>query len=171
MGVLAPVLGFLGSTAGAVTVGAAGLGLTAYSQIQAAKAENKADEFNANMATTNAQVATMEATDAKVRGVEDEKKLRQEAEALKGRQRSAYAAAGVQVDEGSALDTLANTAMGAEDDALSLRVNAEREAWGHQVQSANYMASAELARMKRSNPYVGAAGGILSGASSLMGRV
>lgn len=174
MGILAPVIGglgaFFGSTAGAVSLGAAGIGLTAYSQIQQSRAENKAAEFNAEMSTNNAAVAAMEATDAKVRGGEEEKKLRQQTEELKGRQRAAYAASGVQVDEGSSLDSLANTAMYGEDDALTLRANSAREAWGHEVQSANYTSSAKLQRMSKSNPYLGAAGGILSGVSSLARR-
>jgi hypothetical protein len=173
MGILAPVIGgigsFLGTTAGA-TVAAAGIGLTAYSQIQQGRAENKAAEFNAEMSDNNAAVAAMEAEDAKTRGAEEEKKFRMQTEELKGRQRAAAAASGVMVDEGSALDSLANTAMYSEDDALTLRANTAREAWGHQVQAANYKSSAQLSRMSKSNPYLGAAGGILSGISAIKRR-
>lgn len=167
---VAATAGFLTSSAGAAALGAAGIGLTAYSQIQQSRAENKAADFNATMAENNAAVAAMEAQDSKVRGAEEEKKLRQQAEELKGRQRAAYAASGVMVDDGSALDSLANTAMYAEDDALTLRANTEREAWGHQVQAANYTSSAQLSRMSKSNPYLGAAGGILTGVSALKRR-
>lgn len=175
MGVLPLAIPLIGgmSTAGVIGTGlaAAGIGLAFKSQVDESKAQNKALDYQAAMNQQNAYLSQQQAADSTARGAEEEKRLRLQTEELKGRQRAAYAASGVMVDEGSSLDTLADTAMYGEDDALTLRANAAREAWGHNVAASNYTAQAQLNKMSKANPYVGAAGGLLTGTSSLLRRV
>jgi hypothetical protein len=168
MGILAaaPLAGKL-----AFGLGAAGLGIQAAGSIQQARAENKAAEYNAKLAEQNARMQDAQAQDAIVRGQEDERRQRLAVEKMKGDQRAGFAASGVVVDRDSALDALEETAYMGEQDALTIRANAAREAWGNQVQASNYRSQAKLQRKSKSNPYFGAAGGLLTGGSSLLGRI
>lgn len=107
----APALGLL--------VGAIGVGTQAYAAHQETKAQNRANEYNAQMLERNATISRQQAQDAQVRGDEEELRLRQRVGQLKGTQRSALAASGVQVDTGSAYDLLQDTTRAGELDALS----------------------------------------------------
>ena len=55
-------------------------------------------------------------------------------------------ASGFKVDEGSFGDVLEQTAATGELDALTIRSNALREAWGHRVEAANYRYQADAAQ-------------------------
>ena len=120
-------------------VGSMGMGglVTMGSTLMTAKA-------NSDMAKYQADVATMQAEDAIARGQLEEDRARRRAASFKGTQRSQLAASGVELDSGSASDLQADTAMLSELDALTIRNNAEREAWA-------YEARAGMADAKASN--------------------
>ena len=142
----------------AVMIGSAAFG--AYGQMQQA-------DYHSQVAKNNAIIADQQATDALKRGEEDERQHRLRVEALKGEQRSALAANGVILDDGSALDILADTAEQGELDALTIRNNAEREAYGHRVQAGNFRSEASAAK---SSGYMSAGSTLLSGASSVSSK-
>ena len=97
-------------------------------QKQAAAAKAQEYEYQAKIDDNNRKVALWKAQDAQDRGAKEEASLRTKVAALKGRQKSALAASGVEIGDGSALDILGDTAALGELDALTIRSNAEREA-------------------------------------------
>jgi hypothetical protein len=154
----------------ATPLGALGLGIKTFGQIKQARAENKALEYNAKLAEQNARLQEAQAQDAIVRGQEEERRKRVQIAQTISDQRAGYAASGVVVDRDSALNVAADTAYLGEQDALTIRANAAREAWGNQVQASSYRSQSKLLRRSKSNPYLGAAGSLLTGASSIAGR-
>lgn len=170
----------------AIGLAVGGFGLQAYGQHKAGqaaeaagKAERAASESEANLADFNANVATMQAKDAIERGGEAESAFRAKVRGLIGTQRAGYGASGVDVGYGSAVDVQADTAKLGELDALTIRTNAQREAWGFQVQAADLRTRAEIARrtgvyqeqagkMAATNADIAAAGTLVGGAGSLM---
>ncbi|WP_455153244.1 hypothetical protein [Bradyrhizobium cenepequi] len=81
---------------------------------------------------------------------------------------------GVDLSFGSPLDTLTDTAVLGELDALTIRTNANREAYDYKVQGVNARANANLDRMKadlaETGGYLKAAGTVLAGAGNSYAR-
>jgi len=130
----------LALTLGSTLLGAAG-------QVQQAKATAEANKYNAQVAEMNAQIADKQAKDAIERGKQEEQQKRLQTAQLEGRQRTAIAANGVDLTFGSPLDTIVDTAKMGEIDALNVRTNAYREAYGYKMQGTNQLANAKLDRM------------------------
>lgn len=105
----------------------------------------------------NARLAKQQAVDAQRRGSEEEQRQRSRVAAMKGAQRAKYAANGVLVDEGAALDTIEETAAIGEMDALTIRDNASREAWGYRSEAS----------IQRSAGTSGAMASLLTGAGKV----
>lgn len=121
----------------------------------------------------NAKLSERRAKDAEERGAREEQQKRLEIASLQGRQRAAMAANGVDLDFGSPLDTLIDTAYLGEIDALTIRRNAAHEAYDHRVDAVNGRADAALSRANASNTmlggYLNAAGTVLGGFGSAYG--
>ena len=153
-------------TLGSTVLGAAG-------QMQQAQATQAAANYNAQIGDMNARIAEQRADDAIDRGRTEEQRKRQEVAKLKGAQVAAMAANGVDVSFGSPLDTIVDTAVLGELDALTVRSNAHREAYDYRVDAANKRAGASLSRMQgesaRTGGYLNAAGTILTGAGRAYG--
>lgn len=138
--------------------------LTAASGIGAlgsAFGQYQAGQYNSDVARFNERIARMQARDAWERGLEAVGRHRQSVRKLIGSQRAALAAQGVDVNDGSALAVQQDTIALGEQDALTIRNNAAREAWGFRVQAAGYRSAAGMARREG---MFGAAGTILGGA-------
>ena len=146
---------------------------------EAGKRENEAAQSQAEIVDYNADVADVQAKDAIARGQEEEDRYRQGVRTLIGSQRAGFAAQGVDVTQGSAVDVVADTAYLGELDALTIETNAGREAWGYQVQAADLRKRAEVTRKTGINAekagssmgnaaYLQGAGTVLSGAGSLL---
>jgi hypothetical protein len=155
----------------ATTLMSAGLG--AAGQIQQGKAAKAASNQQANVADMNAKISSARARDAIDRGQQEEQEKRREVAQFQGRQQAAMAANGVDIGYGSALDTLVDTATFGELDALTVRSNAAREAYGHDVDSANKTADAQLSRMEgkgaKKAGYLAAGSTLLSAAGDAYG--
>ena len=111
------------------------------SGVMAAKGQQDAaaqQKYQGQVAANNVKIANQKAEDALVRGELDERKHRVQIAAMMGEQRGGAAARGVLVDEGSALDQVADTAAIGELEALTIRSNAEREALGFRQQAAAF---------------------------------
>jgi hypothetical protein len=150
----------------ALTLGASLLG--AAGQIQQGQAQAAASNYNAQVAEMNATLADRKARDALERGQLEEQNKRMEVAQLQGRQKAAMAANGVDLTFGSPLDTIVDTAVLGELDALTVRRNANREAYDYEVQGVNQRAGATLDRMNAKSAttgsYLAAAGTVLGGA-------
>lgn len=173
MAFMAPVLGAVGGTAGwfgtAVTLASTAASVySAYSNAQAAKqqaaydaavaqnnaiAQKQAAEYqaavtqnNAIAQDNNAKLALRQAEDALRRGQDEELALRQRVAQTRGTQTAALAARGIDVSSGSALGLISDTEYLGEIDALTIRDNAAREAWGHQRTAQDYRYGATTTR-------------------------
>ena len=113
---------------------------------EAGEAERRAADSQAELAEYNASVADLQAQDAVDRGAEEEGRFRQGVRAMIGSQRTGIAAAGVDVGFGSAVDVQADAAFLGELDALTIRTNAAREAWGYKVEAEDLRRRADIAR-------------------------
>lgn len=111
----------------------------------------EAANSQAELADYNAGVADLQAKDAIVRGAHDESRFREGVDQMVGQQRAGIAASGVDVNSGSAVDVQADTRHLGELDALTIRTNAAREAWGYQVQGQDLRRRAEITRKEGVN--------------------
>jgi hypothetical protein len=172
-------------TALSIGLAVAGMGIQAYGQHkagqaakEAGKAEKAASESQAELADFNASVAALQSTDAVERGEEQANRLRSQVRGAIGAQRAGIAAGNIDVGFGSAVDVQADAAYLGELDALTIRTNAAREAWGYQVQATDLRRRAEIARktgvyqeaagqQAARNANIAALGTIATGAGSL----
>ncbi len=152
MGAISGVLGIMGTVA------------SSSAQAQAIDAQNKANDYNAQVAMANAQLSAKQAQDAIDRGEEDVKTKAREIAQTIGTQKSTYLSSGVEL-AGSAVDTIADTAAWGEYDKQTIRDNADKEAWNYDMQAANYTNEANMLQAsKRSySPF----GSLLSGVTSV----
>jgi hypothetical protein len=164
----------------------AGLALSAYGQVRqgmaqrsAGDAAQRAAESEGERLDYNARVADMQAADAISRGQDEESRFRTQVRGLIGTQRAGFAGQGVDVNVGSAVDVQADTAALGEQDALTIRSDAQRAAWGFQQQATDMRLAADVARRggnyaasagraAATSSYIGAGGTVLGGAGSIM---
>jgi hypothetical protein len=99
----------------------------------------------------NARMAEMQAKDALKRGHEAEALSRQKTRKLIGSQRAAMAAQGIRLDFGSALDVQQEAADIGELDALTIKNNALREAFGFKSEALNATMQGRLASQSSVN--------------------
>ena len=122
------------------------MGITIGSTVASMLGGADQQENAAVLGRNNAKVLDTKAEDALKRGAVNETTQRQKAAGILGTQRVAMGASGFKVDEGSFGDVLEQTAATGELDALTIRSNAMREAWGHRVEAANYRYQADAAQ-------------------------
>jgi len=136
----------------------AGMIMNAIGQKRAGDAANELGEFNAG-------VAEAQAVDAVIIGAQQEENFRAGVRGLVGTQRAGFAGQNVDVGQGTPLDVSADTAFVGELDALQIRTNAARDAWGFAMQAENF-------RMGGTNAQTAsrfsAASTLLGGANSLI---
>lgn len=141
-------------------------------QHAAGAAAGRAAESQAQQYEFNAGIADLQAQDAAQRGLEEEQRFRTQVRGLIGTQRAGFAGQNVVVGDGSAADVQADSARLGELDAQQVRANAQREAWGFQVQADDLRMGAKVARQggqaARTAANWQAAGSVLSAGSSLL---
>lgn len=139
------------------------------SSIQQGNAASAAASYNAQVSRMNADIADKNARDAIERGKIEEQQKRSEIAYLTGKQRASMAANGVDLSFGSPLDTIVDTAMLGELDALTIRTNAAREAYNYKVSAENARSDANLslanAKSSKAGGYLSAFGTVLGGAA------
>ena len=133
-------------------------GIQMLSKLKSGSNQNKLAQFNA-------QVSEQQATDALMRGKDDEERFRQGVKTLIGSQRASFAGNNVDIASGSAADVQADAAFLGELDAQTIRTNAMREAWGYRQQAEEYRRGGQAAL---SAARWGAAETALSGTGSIL---
>jgi hypothetical protein len=140
------------------------------SQIKQGNAAKKAADASASAASDqadltdwNAKVADLQAADAVTRGAMEESRFREGVRTMIGKQRAGIAGGNIDVNTGSAVDVQADTANLGELDALTIRTNAARQAWGYQVQGQDLRRRAIITRKEGAN--IAAAGQVAQSAS------
>jgi hypothetical protein len=157
--------------AGAATAATiAGGVISAGGAIMQGQAQAKQAKYQSAVERNNATIAGWQAQDATQRGQIEEQRQRLATARLHGAQRAGMAANGVEVGAGSSLDVLMDTAQLGELDALTIRSNAEREAYGLRNQQSNLTAQSALTSMAGKNArtasYISAGSTLLSTAAT-----
>lgn len=124
----------------------AGTGMQAFGAYQTAQAQQASSRYQARVAENNAKIGEWQAQDALRRGEQAETDQRRKAAQIKGAQTASMAARGIDISTGSALNILSDTDYLGEIDALTIRDNAKREAWGHRVGAQNDTNNASMLR-------------------------
>jgi len=144
-----------------------GVGQKKQGNAMARAAESQAQQYD-----FNAGIADLQAQDAQQRGVEEEQRFRTQVRGLVGTQRTGFAGQNVVAGTGSAADVQADSARLGELDAQQIRANAQREAWGYQVQADDLRMGAKVARQggqaARTAANWQAAGTVIGAGSSLL---
>lgn len=137
------------------------------SAVMQAYGQYEAGEYQEDVASENARIAKLQAKQARTLGGMEEDRYRRSLKILQGKQRAAAGASGRDITGGGTVaDLLATTAGVGEMDALTIRSNAAREAWGYNVQAANYKAQGKMAQRAGR---IGAIGTLLTGGSQAGG--
>ena len=141
-------------------------GVSAYQQSAAARDQAN---YQAGVERNNQTSANWAASDALERGARDEMQQRQKNRALKGEQATRLAANGLSLDSGAPLAILEDTDYFGEADALAVRDNARREAWGYREQGRNSGAAAAMysTQARAQNPGLSAGLSLLGSAASV----
>lgn len=138
----------------------------AYGQQQAGKAAQQEANYKAAIDRNNQIRAGYLADDARARGKIAEQNQRTRGALLISQMRAVLAGSGQVIDQGSAGDMVIDQSGVNELDALNVRTNAEREAYGFEAEAANFGAQSNLYKVSganaRSAGNVAAAGTILS---------
>lgn len=114
-------------------------GIQAYTQYQQGRYASK-------VAEANADIATAQANDAINRGNAEAEQRRRETRQRLGTQAATMGATGADLSTGNALDIFGDTAQFGTLDALTTVNNAQREAYGYQVQGMNAQAQGAAAQ-------------------------
>lgn len=136
-------------------MGLAGTGMQVYSQYAQSEAHNKATKYNMDIMQHNADLANKKAADAISRGHFQESQVKARAKLLQAKQRSQFAASGVNVSSGSAFDIYQETAYLGNIDALQALANAEGEAEAYRAQATNFHLQKKLLRSQKTDPWIG----------------
>lgn len=123
---------------GVMAVMAAGAVMSAVAGMQAAKVQRETGRANQAIAENNAVLAEQQAKDSAILASREQQKSAWRTRAKIGRQKAAIAANGLDMDIGTPLDILGETAMfgGAERSAIA--ADAARKAWGFESEALNY---------------------------------
>lgn len=151
----------MGSSASITTSALISKGINSFSSgyIESSAYEAEAS-FKQTMANINADIAEMQAEDALRRGKLDVQRHRKNVKQFVGSQRAALAAQGIEVNDNTALELQTESEIYGEIDALTIKNNAYREAWGYKVQALDYTNQGALAKIQGS---FGSTSSILSG--------
>ena len=145
---------------------------SAASSIYQGRQQAKAYEAQAQVAENNRRTSELLAREALNEGAREEQKFRRQARQFAASQEAGLAGSGAQMS-GSALNVMADTASGIEQDATQIRYNTLKNRWGYEVQAVNYLNEANAARASAKNAkragLFGAAGSILGMSANIWG--
>ena len=159
---------------GSLALGAASTGMSMIGQSNAAAASAGQANYQAQLARNNQMVAEWNAQRALEQGRVAEQQQRFKTAQVIGAQRAALASQGGDVNSGSPLDIVGDSARAGEFDAQTVRNNAAMQAYGFRVQAANAGAQSNLYSANAANataalPFA-LGSSLLGGASSLFGK-
>jgi hypothetical protein len=146
-----------------------GLGTSGMAAKNNAASQQVTMNGQADVADINARLAETAAESVILSGQREEQKSRLSTAQLKGTQRAALAANGVDLGVGSAENILTTTDVMGEIDANTIQRNAISQAWGYKVQAVNEQSKARSLRAGSSaiNPDSAMASTLIGGAGSV----
>lgn len=167
----APFTGGLSLAGLGAVAGLAGAGIAGIGALDASDARAKTATYQAQVAENNRQIAArnaeMEITSGEISAANRGLQTR----AAVGTQKTVQGAGGIEVGTGSAADVRKGTQQMGLLDAITIRSNAARRAYGYQVTESNQEAQKRLLETQASQEKIAgpmaAAGTLLSGASTV----
>lgn len=155
-------------------IGIAGAATSAYGTYEKGQAEGANADYQSQVAANNAMIARQNVQMTEAAGASKEAAQGMKTRAAVGTIKTAQGASGVDVNSGSALDVRGAAAKLGALDALTIRSNTAREAYGYEVQATSSEAESKLltseGEQARTAGEIGALGTFLSGASSVGGK-
>lgn len=115
------------------------------------EAERGIGRFKGTQGDYNARMTRLQADDARRRGDLEAAALRRRGAQVAGAQRAAYAGQGVDVGSGIASAIVAETGAITEQDVVTTKNNAWREAWGLEAQASEYERQGRMDRLESKN--------------------
>jgi hypothetical protein len=159
-------------TAALVALSAANSASQFFGQRHAATAAEQQGNAQGALFDQNAMLAKAQAADAIARGNQDANGVLRQGRLVGGAQLAAYGAQGLDTSVGSPAAVMANDRALSALDAITIRNNAAREAWGFETEAAGYTAQGAWARASGANEAAAyrrqATGTLLNGAGDLM---
>ncbi len=146
----------------------AGLGFGIGGAVGQAWAHNLSVRYNARQMEHNAEIARMQAGEAREAGYEQRAEWRRGVKALVGKQRAAAAGSGVLVGTGSPGAIEAQTKAAGKIGEERIRIGAEREAWYLQMMALQYSTQAKLLRKTKASPWLAGLGAAFGGSGQLL---
>ena len=128
---------------GAAIASAVISGSQAYGSTKLSNIQNK---YSAKMNNLNAQLSEQQAQNALRRGEKEQQQIMTKGAKLKGAQKVAYGANGIDLSSRSAQNVMNETDYFTEADRLQASANAISEAWNYRLQSAQYKGQAMIDR-------------------------
>ncbi|MEO3287048.1 hypothetical protein ABHD38_24140 [Enterobacter cloacae] len=113
--------------------------------------QNQQSKYQSAVASQNADIAQQQAQDSINRGNAQADEVRRRNRQAAGTQAATMGATGAELSSGGALDIFGDTAQFGELDALTTINNAQREAYGFQVQGMNAQSESRSARANGRN--------------------
>ena len=119
--------------------------------MQQSNAQKAAGQAQEEQSRENAKAANNQARNTELSAQVDEDRRRQMTRQQLATQRSVLAANNLDMSTGTAVEILGDTAAIGEQDALTIRANAAREAWGLRSQANDYLNQGRVARVSGNN--------------------
>lgn len=125
-----------------------------------------------DIAAINSRIAEMSAREELRKGQKQASSLKLQTGQLRSRQKTAMAANGIDLIEGSAAEIAASTELMSEIDAQTIESNAIQSAWGYKTQASNYLTEAQSKRSGAASisPVGRASASLLSSAGIVAGH-
>ncbi len=146
-------MSFDASTLQMISTGTSAVGgiVGAVGALNSGSANSDSAMYQAAVARNNSTVAEQNAQYALEAGKRQESAQRQKTAQMIGAQRANMAANGIDIGSGSALNLQADSRLVGEMDALTIRNNAERQAYNYRVQAGDFTANSGLLTQQASN--------------------
>lgn len=164
----------MGALAVPIGIMTAGSALQAMGANEEAGAQQEQAKYNQQVAGNNQQIANAQAEDILGTGRINEETQRYLTAQKLGEARAGAAARGVDVNEGSAVDIQSNLAATGEQEALTIRSNASKQALAARQQAQYFGQQGQLEGMQKKQAGIagqyGVAGSILGGATNVANR-
>ena len=157
---------YLGYAAAVVSAAA-----TMVSAEQQAQATKRAAEHNAQLAANEAALQQDLAKQEIAKGIADKERQQRQAARAMGQMRADMAAGGFEIDSGSNLSLLAESAAEHQYDSATIMSNAEQAAWQHQVAGINAGNNQEFYNWQKANATSGRGASLLSAGGTLLGGI
>ena len=138
---------------------------------QQADAQEKAATYNAQMAENQAAIEEENARNEIAKGIADRERQQRQAARAMGEMRAGMGASGFEMDSGSNLSLLAESAAEHQYDSAVITSNAEQAAWQHQVSALTATNQKDMYEWQAANANSGQTASLLSATGTLLGGI